>query len=111
TIALVAQNGSFTYTPAAGFVGTDSFTYKAVDAMSNAASAETTVTVHVGGMLSIPKSLTISNAAGSTASLPVNIATPNPANSGGLVTFSIGINYDSSKFTVSAADVTPGAVL
>ena len=38
-------NGSFTYTPAAGFAGTDSFTYKASDgtAQSNAATVSITV--------------------------------------------------------------------
>src|SRR5205823_12198087 len=40
-----------------------------------------------------------------------NIGSPNPANSGGLVTFSIGINYDPAKFTVSSADIAPGSVL
>jgi VCBS repeat-containing protein len=40
-------DGSFTYTPAANFFGTDSFTYKAKDAQ-NAESATATVTITVG---------------------------------------------------------------
>ncbi|MDT0188006.1 LamG-like jellyroll fold domain-containing protein [Microbacterium sp. ARD31] len=41
----VAANGSFTYTPDAGFVGTDTFTYRASD--GTASSAATTVTITV----------------------------------------------------------------
>jgi VCBS repeat-containing protein len=40
------SDGSFTYTPTAGFTGTDTFTYKAKDS-SNAESAVTTVTIRV----------------------------------------------------------------
>jgi VCBS repeat-containing protein len=39
------SDGSFTYTPAAGFTGTDTFTYKAKDGVSE--SDVTTVTIHV----------------------------------------------------------------
>ena len=42
----LASDGSFTYTPAANFHGTDSFTYTASDgrALSNAATVTITVT-------------------------------------------------------------------
>jgi hypothetical protein len=46
TVTLNA-NGSFTYTPAAGFVGTDSFTYTANDADPARSSLEATVTITV----------------------------------------------------------------
>ena len=46
TLALNAD-GSFIYTPTAGFVGTDSFTYIASDSLS--AGAPTTVTLNVAG--------------------------------------------------------------
>jgi VCBS repeat-containing protein len=39
-------NGSFTYTPAAGFSGADTFSYQATD--GKALSAPATVTIHVG---------------------------------------------------------------
>ena len=39
------QNGSFTYTPDAGFVGTDTFTYTASDGMGYSAPATVSVTV------------------------------------------------------------------
>jgi lysophospholipase L1-like esterase len=42
----LAPDGSFTYTPAAGFIGDDTFQYLARD-NHGAASAQTTVTVHV----------------------------------------------------------------
>ncbi|CUR60375.1 conserved exported hypothetical protein [metagenome] len=41
----LAANGSFTYTPDAGFVGTDTFTYQATD--GTASSGATTVTITV----------------------------------------------------------------
>jgi hypothetical protein len=41
------SNGSFTYTPNAGFDGTDSFTYKANDGFADSSPA--TVTIDVGG--------------------------------------------------------------
>ena len=40
-------------TPNPNFFGTDQFTYTAVDALTNAASSAATVTITVGGMLSI----------------------------------------------------------
>ena len=42
----LAADGSFTYTPAAGFTGTDTFTYRANDGQLNSNVA--TATVHVG---------------------------------------------------------------
>ena len=44
TLSLSA-NGSFTYTPAANFVGTDSFTYKASDGLVRSGTATVTITV------------------------------------------------------------------
>ena len=44
TLALAA-NGSFTYTPAAGFDGTDSFTYRASDGSAQSGTATVTITV------------------------------------------------------------------
>jgi len=51
TVSLDAQDGSFSYTPTTvNFLGTDTFTYEAVDAVSNTASANTTVSITVGGI-------------------------------------------------------------
>ena len=41
----LAADGSFTYTPAAGFVGEDTFTYAAVDALGQRATASAAITV------------------------------------------------------------------
>lgn len=41
----LAANGSFTYTPDAGFSGTDTFTYKASDGTAESAPATVTITV------------------------------------------------------------------
>ncbi len=41
----LSANGSFTYTPNAGFTGTDSFTYVANDGANNSAAATVTITV------------------------------------------------------------------
>ncbi len=48
TIALAA-NGSFTYTPDAGFVGRDLFTYTASDGSDTSAAATVTITVKPAG--------------------------------------------------------------
>jgi uncharacterized repeat protein (TIGR01451 family) len=44
-------NGSFVYTPNAGFAGTDSFTYKANDGSADSNVATVTITVNEGGTL------------------------------------------------------------
>jgi hypothetical protein len=41
----LATNGAFTYTPDAGFEGTDTFTYRAVDSDGNASAATVTIDV------------------------------------------------------------------
>lgn len=53
-------NGTFTYTPALNFFGTDTFTYTATDATAGE-SATRTVTIHVNGLNDAP---TVSNGAG-----------------------------------------------
>jgi hypothetical protein len=51
SVALTGTNGAFTYTPAAGFSGTTSFTYRAVDnATPPAASEPATVTITVANV-------------------------------------------------------------
>ena len=44
-------DGSFSYTPAAGFVGTDSFTYQANDGVTNSSTATVTLSVWPVGTL------------------------------------------------------------
>ena len=108
TVTLNEVDGSFTYTPNAGYVGLDSFSYTATDAASGAAErGPATVTIQVGTTISIPKTLTLTAPATSVV-VPVMIDDPNPSGSGGLAAVTLGINYDSTKFTVGA--VTKGAL-
>lgn len=51
----LAADGSFTYVPANGFTGTDSFTYLAVDSVHSETSLHAaTVTIHVGTANGVP---------------------------------------------------------
>jgi hypothetical protein len=110
SVTLNAVDGSFTYTPAAGFTGSDSFTYQAVDAITNTAGATATVNIQVGGAESIPQNLTLdASSASNTVKVPVNIGNPNPAGSGGLVTAVINVGYDKTK--LAPTGVAMGAVL
>jgi YDG domain len=113
TVWLSAADGSFAYSPTADYTGTDTFTYTAVDAISNQASSSTTVTIYVGGVLYIPKTLT-SLGIGDTVVVPVDILNPNPINSGGLANATIAINFDPTVFdpdniTISEGDINRAA--
>jgi hypothetical protein len=48
---VLAANGSFVYTPAAGFVGTDSFVWRSFDGTSFSADATVTITVKPGAAI------------------------------------------------------------
>ena len=77
----VAVDGSFVYTPVAGFVGTDTFTYRLVDPASPApavdpgtytgASATVTITVAAPDLAPVARPDAISSIAGSTSFVPV----------------------------------------
>ena len=73
-------NGSFTYTPDLGYLGSDSFTYEAVDGVVDSNIA--TVNLSVTPRLSVPTNLTV--LPGGTVIVPVNIDNPDPQGSGGL---------------------------
>lgn len=47
-------DGTFTYTPASGYVGTDSFTYTVTDTVAHLTSAAATVTFNVGSSNAVP---------------------------------------------------------
>ncbi len=112
---LNAADGTFAYTPAVGFTGSDSFTYEAVDAVSNTASAPATVTLYVGGLMNIPQGISTDSTSapitiGSKVIVPVNVFNPNPINSGGLANVTIGINYDASVFDPHNITISKGAL-
>ena len=112
TVWLNALDGSFAYSPPAGFTGTDSFTYQAVDAASGTPSGTTPVTIYVGGDVYIPQTGLGSQTTGigSQVVVPVNILDPNPVNSGGLGDVTIGINYDPTVFDPSNITINEGSV-
>ncbi len=111
-IWLNALDGTFAYTPDAGFTGRDSFTYRDVDAASNTPSANTNVTLYVGGVLNIPQTGLGSKTTdiGGQVVVPVNILDPNPVNSGGLGNVTIGINYDPTVFDPNNITINEGDV-
>ena len=111
-IWLNALDGTFAYTPTANYTGTDSFTYEAVDAASNTASDNTTVTIYVGGVLNIPQTGlgSTTTGVGGQIVVPVNILNPNPVNSGGLDEVVISINYDASVFDPNNIAMNEGSV-
>lgn len=86
----INSNGSFTYTPNNGFVGTDSFSFKVNDGTVN--SADALVTLHIGGASNTPP-----------------VATPVSINVGLNTTFSGGLSgtdADGDPLTFSAGSTT-----
>lgn len=89
----LAANGSFTYTPAAGFHGTDTFTYRATD--GEAQSAPATVTITVTQVTTPPPAPVQTTITGSVPTLTYGKAgtvsvTVTPAAATGAVTVSLG---------------------
>ena len=69
TVALNA-NGTFTYTPATGYSGTDTFTYEVNDGSVNSNVA--TVTINVAHVAPVANAVTISGTEGQVASGTIN---------------------------------------
>ena len=97
----LSADGSFNYTPAAGFSGADSFTYKANDGTADSNSATVTITVISVG---VPPTITsLNNTAftvGTAGSFTVTATgTPTPAlsESGALPT---GVSFNPSTHTL-----------
>jgi len=63
----VISGGAITYTPSAGFAGTDSFSYTIRDSFGQSASATVTVTVNPPGLNAV------NDAASTAAGTPVTI--------------------------------------
>jgi hypothetical protein len=90
----VNSDGSFTYTPTLGYLGSDSFTYQVTDGPGFATA---TVSLTVTSRLSIPTTLV--GAQGGLVTVPVNIDNPNPTGSNGLLGAGIALNYNPNVFT------------
>jgi glucose/arabinose dehydrogenase len=107
TVSLNVQ-GSFTYTPAASFTGTDSFTYKAFDGQLDSSAATVTITVNSGGTLAFNAAaytvsenggtiqVTVTRTGGTSGAATVNYATGNG-------TASAGSDYTAASGTLSFA--------
>ncbi len=85
----IKPDGSFSYTPPAGFTGPDSFTYEAIDPSTDLISARVTVTLNVEEMTSTSTHLA---------------ASPNPAKVGGAVTYTATVTPKPDGGTVQFTD-------
>ncbi len=102
-----AANGTFTYTPFAGFNGVDSFTYSASDGVRSSLPA--TVTINVIGENDAPTA----NAAGpytATAGVPKTLsgaASSDPETDDAQLTFQWDLDYDGVTFQADATGISP----
>lgn len=74
---VLQTNGDFTYTPAAGFVGTDTFTYEACDAVPACGTAVATITVNSTGPDAIDDEFTMAVNTAVTGNVLTNDTHPN----------------------------------
>lgn len=110
----VGSDGSFTYTPAPGFTGTDAFTYALTD-QYGFTSAPATVTIDVLGLVPTKTAIISENPPASDPSMPVTFTaqvTPQGAGPalGGDVTFSYvcsGSGCSSSSGTLGTVAIDP----
>jgi hypothetical protein len=102
------STGNISYTPVAGFIGTDTFTYTAENT-NDQTTAPATVTVNVGTTISSAKgathSVTFTDATGGAETLSLNVGSAQIffAGTGSLTT-------SGSKATVSGADLSVGSI-
>ena len=103
---LSAVNGAtVTYTPASGYVGTDSFTFKANDGGADSNPATVSITVGpapAGGTLSVGQATAQS---GGVASVTLNVDGKTS-----LAGLKVIVAYDSSKLTLADKDLALGAL-
>ncbi|HWW77182.1 MAG TPA: Ig-like domain-containing protein, partial [Pyrinomonadaceae bacterium] len=112
-------DGSFNYTPAANFVGTDTFTYKANDSsaqfnLSNVATV--TITVNAGGLLQFSAAdypvvenagtatVTVTRTAGSSGATSIKYATNASGTAAGAAACAAGVDFVNTTGTLSWAD-------
>ena len=113
--ATVQANGSFAYTPTAGYFGADSFTYVATDGATDGTGLSNTATVNLNVTTTLSVPTNIQGGVGTTIVVPVNIDNPDPTGRSGLVASDIAILYDPTVLgvdtvgAVSAGTVFPSA--
>jgi hypothetical protein len=96
------SDGSFSYMPTAGYIGSDSFQFQV---SNETGSVTATVSLSVTARLSIPTNLI--GAQGGVVTVPVNIDNPNPTGSGGITGLELAINYDPKVFTFAGVQSGP----
>ncbi|HEY0322463.1 MAG TPA: Calx-beta domain-containing protein, partial [Pyrinomonadaceae bacterium] len=96
--AALNSNGSFSYTPQAGFSGTDSFTYKANDGAADSNVATVTINVNEGGTLAFSSATYSVNENGGSASITIT----RTGGSAGTAT----VLFQTSNGTASSSDYT-----
>jgi hypothetical protein len=109
-----SSDGSFVYTPAAGYRGSDAFTYSARNTTNGGETAQATVTIQVGGVNHVPvaENDSYSTLAGQTLVVGTNTTdppTPTPiliprGSIWNYKTGAVGVNWQSAAFDVSQWD-------
>ena len=100
----LAANGSFTYTPNAGFSGGDSFTYRATN--SGGPGNTATVTISVGAPAGPPPPTSANDTYSATEGTPLSVAAPagvlanDTSNGGGAMTAVVVANPASGTLTL-----------
>lgn len=107
TAFAINARSAISYTPVGGFVGTDTFTYRA---SANGGSYEATVTVTVTASADLAigfGSVTTSPLAGTEISVPVVVTNAGPTTAGGTATISlpVGLSFVSSAECTAVARV------
>jgi uncharacterized repeat protein (TIGR03803 family) len=107
----VNADGSFSYTPATNFVGTDSFTFTIQDVGGNVSSMAT-ANVQVTPTLSLVPESTPSGPDGTVIREDVVMDNPNPTGGvGPLAGFNLAITYDPGAVSTSAGAVALGSTV
>ncbi len=97
-------NGSFTYTPVAGFSGTDTFSYHANDGSANSAVATVTLTVLTPVSLIMPTA--VSAPSGGTTMLPVTFN----GNGNAVSSIVFSIDYAESCLSLNPTDANSDGI-
>jgi large repetitive protein len=71
-VLTLSTNGSFTYEPAAGFIGTDRFTYRAHDAQTSSSPATVTLTINARPVVISSGARNTTNCVGEAATFSVS---------------------------------------
>ena len=94
-------NGSFSYTPTAGFSGTDSFTYTATDGMATSTPATVTLTVYSVPVAN-PDSYTAGGRQYADGRLRRGVLANDTNADGGTLTAALGTNVSHGSLTLNA---------